>query len=49
MSRESYFYSLQTGDLGVYMVKPKWWKSVAVLSAIHSRDVRLVVKSQSGL
>jgi len=26
-----------------------WWRPEAVLSAIHSCDVRLVVKSQSGL
>jgi len=43
------FYSLKASDLDVFKVKLKKWKPVAVLSAIHSCKVRLVVKSQSGL
>jgi hypothetical protein len=47
---EFLLYSLKAGDLDVHKVNPvKWWRPEAVLSAIHSCDVRLVVKSQSGL
>lgn len=47
---EFLLYSLKAGDLDVYKVNPViWWRPEAVLSAIHSCDMRLVVKSQSGL
>lgn len=48
--REFLLYSLKAGDLDVCKMNPwKRWKSEAVLSAIHSYDMRLVVKSQSDL
>lgn len=47
--QEFIFYSLKASDLGVRKVKSNRWKPGAVLSAIHSYDVRLEVKSQSDL
>jgi len=48
--REFLLHSLKAGDLDVHKAKlVKQGRPEAVLSAIHSCDVRLVVKSQSDL